>query len=260
METQGTEREITLTDLWEVFIRHIVPMLLAAILCVGLLAGYSKLILKPLYNSTATLYVLKQDKASDYVYTQSDFTLAMNVVNDCTYMLKSHTVLDDVIEELGLDMSYSELYSSISTSNPDNTRVLEVSVKTGSAERSKQIADSLCRIASEKITAAMGMDQVNVFAAGTLEVRPCNTVGLTKYVIAGIAAVVFVYAIYLVAFMLDDRIKSEEDIQKYLGLSVLGEIPNSNDSKHKGGKYGRYGKYGGRYGKYYRGTNGGSKE
>ena len=240
MEAAMTERVITLGDLWEVFVRHIVPILLIAILCVGLLAGYSVILLQPKYNSTATLYVLKPDKTSDYVYTQSDFTLALNVVNDCTYMLKSHAVLDDVIRELGLGMGYKELYDAISASNPDNTRVLEVSVKTASAQESKRIADCVCRIASEKITAAMGMDQVNIYAAGTLEDKPCNTIGLSKYALVGIAAAVIVYAIYLVAFMLDDRIKSEEDIQKYLGLSVLGEIPNSEGIKRRGGKYGKY--------------------
>ena len=240
MEAQMTDRVITLGDLWEVFVRHIVPIFLIALLCMGLLAGYSAAIVEPKYNSTATLYVLKQDKTSDYVYTQSDFTLALNIVNDCTYMLKSHAVLDDVIGELGLNMSYKELYDAISTANPDNTRVLEVSVKTPSAQESKRIADCVCRIASEKITAAMGVDQLNIYAEGTLENKPCNTIGLSKYAITGIAAAVIVYAVFLVAFMLDDRIKTEEDIQKYLGLSVLGEIPNSGDNKRKSGKYGKY--------------------
>ena len=126
--------------------------------------------------------------------------------------------------------------------------MLEVSVKTASAQESKRIADCVCRIASEKITAAMGMDQVNIYAEGTLENKPCNTVGLTKYAITGIAAAVVVYAVYLVAFMLDDRIKTEEDVVKYLGLSVLGDIPNGSDTKHRSAKYGRYYRNGKHYG------------
>ena len=235
-----TERVITLGDLWEIFVRHIIPIILAAILCVSVLFVYSNVFVTPKYNSTATLYVLKQDKTSDYVYTQSDFTLALNIVNDCTYMLKSHTVLDSVISELGLNMSYKQLYDSISTSNPDNTRVLEVSVRTNSNAESKRIVDCLCHTASEKITAAMGMDQVNVYASGTMEDKPCNTVSMSKYAIAGIAGAVFVYAVYLIAFMLDDKIKTEEDVAKYLGLSVLGEIPNSNSSKRNKHKYSGY--------------------
>lgn len=240
MEMQETGRVITLSDIWEVFVRHIIPIILAAILCVSALFAYTNIFVTPKYNSTATLYVLKQDKTNDYVYTQSDFTLALNIVNDCAYMLKSHAVLDSAIYELGLDMSYNELYGSISTSNPDNTRVLEVSVKTDSNTEAKRIVDCICRIASEKITAAMGMDQVNIYASGTMEDKPCNTMSMSKYVIAGIAGAILMYAVYLIAFMLDDKIKSEEDVAKYLGLSVLGEIPNSNASKRKKSKYYSY--------------------
>ena len=49
-----------------------------------------------------------------------------------------------------------------------------------------------------------------------------------------------VYSAYLIAFILDDKIKTEDDVAKYLGLSVLGEIPNSKNAKKNRGKYQGY--------------------
>ena len=204
METQ-TESAITLAELWEILKNHIVHILLVVLLCEVLLFDYSGLILQPQYNSTATLYVLRQKNADDYVYTPSDFTLALDVVNDCRYMLKSHAVLDDVISELGLDMSYDELYDRIETSNPDGTRILEVSVKTLSAQESKRIADCVCRTASDRISAAMGMDQVNIYSEGILEDKPCNSIGFSGYAITGISAAAVMYAVFLTAYLVDDR-------------------------------------------------------
>lgn len=204
METQ-TESAITLAELWEVFKTHILHILLVAALCEVLLFDYSGLILQPQYNSTATLYVLRQKNADDYVYTPSDFTLALDVVNDCRYMLKSHAVLDGVIRELGLDMSYDELYDCIVTSNPDGTRILEISVKTSSAQESKRIADCVCRIASDRISAAMGMDQVNIYSDGTLEDKPCNSIGFSEYAITGIAAVAVMYGVFLTAHLINSQ-------------------------------------------------------
>ena len=44
---------------------------------------------------------------------------------------------------------------------------------------------------------------------------------------------------------LDDRIRTEEDIERYLGLSVLGDIPNADDKKsHQYGYYKAYGAHG----------------
>ena len=228
MDHQDSSVTIYLSDLWDVFVRHIVVIILAALVCLAGVYIYATKIVKPLYNSTSTLYVLRQDDTENY--SSSDFSLALNLVNDCTYMLKSHAVLDDVIEDLELDMSYGELSDSISTRNPDSSRILEVSVKTGDPELSKKIVDKLCTIGSERISEAMRMDQVSVFERGTLENKPCNRVGMTRYILFGVLGALLCYLIFVVAFLLDDKIKTEEDVKRYLKLSVLGEIPFTTTS------------------------------
>lgn len=243
MEGQDTERVIALEDIWRVFASHIIPIILAVVMVVALLFVYGTVFLTPEYSSTSTLYILKQENSNDYVYTQSDFSLALNVINDCTYMVKSHEVLDSVINKLGLDTGYKKLYNSISINNPDNTRILEVTVETENAEQSKQIVDEICQTAANKINKTMGVDQVNVYSKGTVGVKPSNSIGMTTYALVGIAAAVIMYLIYFFAFLLDDKIRTEEDVDKYLGLSVLGEIPNSDTSKRKHSKYGYYYNY-----------------
>lgn len=78
----------------------------------------------PKYEAKATLYILKQDASK--TAASSDFSTALSVVNDCAYILRMESVLDEVIEELGLNTNYSTLRSRISTSNPEETRILEV--------------------------------------------------------------------------------------------------------------------------------------
>jgi hypothetical protein len=50
--------------------------------------------------------------------------------------------------------------------------------------------------------------------------------------------------IFLFIFLLDDRIRTEEDIERYLGLSILGDIPNIDDVKNKKKGYYKYKGYG----------------
>ena len=246
MEKQDTMRVITLNDIWDVFINHIIPIVLIAAMCVALLFAYGTIILTPTYSSTSTLYILKQDNSNDYVYTQADFSMALNIVNDCTYMVKSHEVLDKVISQLNLDVGYKELYDSITIENPDNTRVLEVTVESKDAQQSKEIADELCRVAAGKINDTMGINQVNLYSKGTVSSNPSNSISLTVYAFVGIMAAIIAYAVYLIAFVLDDKITTEEDVEKYLGLSVLGEIPNCNSTKNKNGMHKNRYTYGGK--------------
>lgn len=245
-------RVIALVDIWNTFIWHWIPIFLAAVLSVTAVFLYAKFIRQPLYRSTAALYILRQEREPDYAYTSSDFSLALNVVSDCDYMLKSHAVLDEVIDELQLQIGYKELAKMISTNNPEGSRVLEVSVMSESPQLSKKIVDSVCRIGAEKISDAMGFNQVNVYDNGTLSDHPNNAIGLRRYALVGFSAAILVYLAYFVALLLDDKVKSEEDVHKYLNLSVLGDIPNASAAA-AGGKYGRYSRYDrkGRYGKYY---------
>ena len=68
MERQETMRVITLADLWEVFIRHIVPIVLIAAICVVLVFAYGTVFLTPKYSSTSTLYILKQDNSNRHIF------------------------------------------------------------------------------------------------------------------------------------------------------------------------------------------------
>lgn len=194
------------------------------------------------YASTATLYILRQADSANASDASSDFSLALKVVNDCTYLLKSHTVLDEVISSLNLDMEYEDLYDCVSTSNPEDTRILEVTVKADSPELAKRIVDRICTIGSQRIEDAMGFQQVNLYELGTTDPNPCNSTRMITFAFAGIVAAVMMYVFFLIIFLLDDRIKADdENLERYLGLSVLGNIPNADGKK--AGKYGYYKTY-----------------
>lgn len=253
-------RVISLRDLWEVFRRRFMLMLLAAALVAGGAFAFTQLTFKPRYESTATLYIFRQadEQSQSSSTTYSDFTLALRLVNDCNYILKSHSTLDPVISNLGLDLEYNDLYDSITVSNPDDTRILAVKVEADTPEEAKRIVDEVCEIGIVQIEEAMGFEQVTLFESGIPDEKPCNTTPLTTFAILGLLAAVVVYAIYLIAFLLDDRIRTDEDIEHMLGLSVLGDIPNANSSRKGRGYKGYYGKrYYGK--KYYGGKQKGSQ-
>lgn len=246
MENKNTVTEIDLLDLLRyLFVpKRICIAMAAAVLAVALLAIYNHVTYVPEYKAKSTLYILKQD-AEKTLASSSDFSTALNVVNDCAYILKMESVLGEVIEELNLDTSYSALKGKISVNNPNETRVLEVTARALSPDLAVRIADSVCRIGTQKINESVGFMQVHVTEEAQRDSAPCNKPGLKSYVLAGLLVAVVVYAVYFVLYMLDDGIHSDEDVQRYLGLSVLGRIPAleaiSRQSRYEYGGYGRSG-------------------
>lgn len=235
-------RTITFKDFLSLFLGKLWLIILIPLLCMGGVFLQQQFLFTPEYESTATLYILKQENESTYNYTTQDFSLALDVVNDCTYILKSHAVLDEVMASLELEMSYRDLYESIETNNPSDTRILEVTVTTHSAALSKEIADQVCRIGTEKIAGAMGFEQVNLYENGLLSSEPSNQLSIITYLLIGILAAIITYSIVIIVYIFDDTLKTQEDIERYLGLSILGDIPNANDKKNH--HYGYYSAYG----------------
>ncbi|MBQ7800870.1 MAG: hypothetical protein IJ375_00935 [Oscillospiraceae bacterium] len=225
-------RIVTLKDLWDLLVRRIVVMVLAAVIAAGAFFVVDMATYDPQYSSTATLYILRQNGSGDTSSGEAanELSLALRLVYDCNYFLKSRTVLNTVIEDLGLDMTYKQLYSRITTTNPSNTRVLEITVQGDTPEQAKAIVDRICDIGPSKIEEAMGFSQVNLYEYGTLPEGPSNSPNILSCGVVGIVAAVLVYAAYFLVFLLDDRIRTNEDIERELGLSVLAEIPDLNGS------------------------------
>lgn len=239
MEKQETSHIVTLKDLWGVFIGKLLIILLVGATVTAGSFAWNRIATVPQYKSTATLYILRQDNENTAV--SSDFSLALNVVNDCTYLLKSHAVVDQVISELNLDMDYKQLRSCISTANPENTRILEVSVVADTPQQAQAIVNIVCEIGSEKIEEAMGFSQVRLYEYGILNETPCNTTGFLAFLALGIVAAALMYAICLVMFLQDDKIRTDEDVERYLGLSILGNIPDAGEASKNKSAYSVYG-------------------
>lgn len=249
MDETKNQQIITFKDIWELLLHRLIIILLVTALAVAIFFVYTKATYRPLYQSTATLYIAGDDsyEGNSSADAYNSYTLALKVVNDCDYLLSSRSVVDQVIQDLNLKIDYSTLQGRISTNNPQNTRILEVTVQAETPELAQQIVDRLCEIGELKINKAIGSNHVHLYEYGTISSFPCNKTPTTTYVIVGTVAAVLTFGLCLLVYLLDDRIRTVEQIEQALGLSVLGDIPDYNSHHQKryyGYYYGRKGSYG----------------
>lgn len=249
MNETNNQQAVTLRDIWELFLQRWVIIVLVSILSVTVFFVGSKAVYRPMYQSTATLYIVGDDSYSGNTSADAynSYTLALKVVSDCDYLLASRSVVNQLIEEMDLKMGFASLQERIKTKNPANTRILEVTVEAETPDLAKQIADRLCEIGEEKINDAMGANHVRLYEYGTHSTVPCNKTPNTTYLIVGVVAAAVTFIICLLVFFLDDRLRSAEQIEQVLGLSVLGDIPdytiqhkNAYSYYSKKGSYGAY--------------------
>lgn len=244
---KNSARAITIKELWGIFIQRLWVLILVAAIGVGVAYTVVQLTFVPQYESVATLYIMREDDDDSPSEKVQEYNLAIRVLYDCDYILKSHKVLDQVIVKLKnsedpIDLTYGELRSSITISNPTDTRILEVKVVGDTPEEAKRTVDALCEIGTGSISTLMNEGQVTLYEYGLKSTSPCNKTGIMTFMLIGVAIAVGVYMIFVIAYMVDDRIKSDEDIENYFGLSVLGDIPDASEQQNK--RYGSYRRYG----------------
>lgn len=191
---------------------------------------YSYFVVTPLYNSTGKLYLMNKD--SDKIST-GELAVSSYLTKDYENLITDRVVLDEVSDRLGNKYSYNELKNAVSLVNPEDTRFLEITVTTASPTDSKKIVDTVCTVAQEKIIELLGIDRVTIIRNGNISKTPC--VPNVKFnLIKAFAVGILIYiAVVVVIVMLDDKITSPEDVDKYLGISVLGNIPYQNKAKSK---------------------------
>ena len=219
----------------EIDIGHILSILwekILVIIATGIIVGLagflvSKFLITPKYESETKLYVL--NRANDSATTLSDVQLSTQLTKDYQILVTSAPVMNQVIKELGLNMKAPELASTISVDTPSDTRVLQITVTSDDPKRAKDIADKVAQVSSKKICDIMKIEQVNVIEEGSLSEEPAvDTV--QKWTLIGLAlGIVLSCAVIIIRSMLDDTVKTTEDVEKYFDLSTLAVIPISEE-------------------------------
>ena len=250
MEEQKTqETEIHLQDLWAI-LKHcwwqllIVLVVVSMVLYIGLNATH-----EDEYTASLTIYVLAIPNAGEGENPSYNSTAllswATNLINDCEILIKSRDqVLKPVIIEENLSLAPKDMEKMISIKRvSENARVLRLSFTSKDAERSRDIVNSLGDQACEYFNGICGVDLLSVVDYAEAPTIPSNPVSTLRILLIAFACAILVYAIHFLRFILDDKINNAGDVEKYLGLSILGVIPNKDDVGRRKSKYGYYYSY-----------------
>lgn len=222
MEERYEETEIDLVEVFHALVAKIWLIILLAALGFGLMIGYTTLFVKPTYSSSSTIYILTK---STSITSLADFQIGTQLTQDYKVIITSRPVLEEVIGNLGLNLTYETLKKKISVNNPDNTRFLEITVTDNDAYLAKKIVDELTNVSVAKTAEVMETDPPNIMDYGQLPDAPVAPSMKKNGIIGGLLGFVLACAIIILRYMMNDSIKTGEDVEKYLSLNVLGMIP-----------------------------------
>ncbi len=227
------EIEIDLMEIVMVLMRWIWVIAAAAVVGGLIMLIYSSFFITPTYKSTTRIVVLNTEKNDDV--NLSDLQVGTQLTNDYSELITSRYVVESVIEKFNLNVTYESFVKNIAVSTPSNTRIIDITLTDTDPLKAKEMVDELRNVAAIRIKEVMQIEAVNVVDEGNVPTQKAAP-SIKKYTLIGILIGGFLaVAVVLVLYLLDDTIKSSEDVERYLHLSTLGLIPiiETEDAKKK---------------------------
>lgn len=223
---------IDLTEILSAVRQHLLELIFVTL--AAALVGFtaSKFLMNPKYDSSALMIVNTRQDVNANV-TSDQINSATKLVSTYSIIIKSDTVLQQVIDNLGLNLTYAKLNKRVTVAAVDDTQVMKITVQSDSPEWARQVCEQIITVAPDVIKEAVEAGSVKVISNPSLATEPVSPNIEKNTILAAAVGFVLVIGIIVLQVLLDNKINTEEDVTKYLDMTVLGVIPQYDQGGKK---------------------------
>lgn len=186
----------------------------------------------PKYQASSTIYVISR---KDSAINISDLQIGTALTDDYIQVFHMWEVQEKVISNLDLPYTYSQLDKMLSVTNASNTRMLEITVTSESAQEAADIANEYATVVRDYIAKKMATDKPSIMSTALVPTVPVSPNKTKSILLGALLGFVVSAGVVVVITLLDDTYKTTEDIKKYTGLVTMAVIPleKSDEPKHQ---------------------------
>ena len=229
------ETSIDPLELVRQLLAHIGLILIVAAVCTAAAGFYTSYFVTPIYESTAKLYVLN---SQDTIPTLYDLQVGEYLANDYIEVFNTWEVHETVIKNLDLPYTNGYMQDMLAVSNPSQTRILYITIKSPDPHEAMEIANEYAAVAIQFISKTMSTEEPNIMSMAQEPAYPSSPNMSFNLIFGFILGCIISIGAVTLRFVIDDKIKTADDIRKYTNLSVLSVVPtlkrkrmNSNSAK-----------------------------
>lgn len=200
------------------------PLIILLMTIVGIIGAiYSLFLQKPMYKSTTSV-ILKNDSTQSNNLTFNDLNMNKNLVGTYSEIVKSKRTLNQVIENLKLDYTASELSGMIQVNAVADTEIIKITVTNNNRKNAKVIADEAANVFVEEIPELYSISNVSILDKAEVANLPYNINIKKQIIIYLLIGLVLGCGIVFIIYYFDRTVKSVEQVEAKLGLPILGAV------------------------------------
>ena len=210
-EIQNEEIEINLAELFQVLKEHLHIIIISTLICAILVGAFTIFFVKKQYASTAR------------IFPKPNNSMTKNYVA----LLGGNNIQSKVAKELNVDTNV--VSSALSISNETDTQIISISATTTDPQLSKKIVDTTVNVFTNEVKETLNINNITTVDDAKLQTSPVSPSVPKNIVIGGLVGAILSIGIIFIRFMLDNRLHTKEDVEKYLEIPNLGVIPYFED-------------------------------
>lgn len=224
------EDEIDLLELGRALLKRAWAIVLCFVIGAVSMGMYTKLFVTPQYQASSMIYILGK---STSLSSTLDLQLSRQLTLDFEILAKSRPVVEEVIDTLGLNYTYEQLSGIITVENPESSNILKIVVTSTDPELAANIANEMADATASRVAEVMVTDKPSTVEDAVVPAHPVSPSLKKNVMLGGLAGAVLAAGIIAVLFLMDDTIKSEEDVRKYMKLNVLASVPKDRKKRRR---------------------------
>ncbi|WP_207652890.1 YveK family protein [Anaeromicrobium sediminis] len=223
---------IDIRELFFVVKKRMGIIFLITIISIITSALVSVYVLEPVYETYTTMMVGKT-KSQESLLEYSDVLLSQKLVKTYGEIAKSKSVLKVVKDDLKLEIGLDELKEQISVNSVKDTEIIMIKVQNTDPKMARNIANHTARIFKRQVIQIMKVDNVQIIDKAEIPEEPIKPRKTMNVAIAGVLGLMVSFGLVFLLEYLDNTIKNPEDVEKHLGLPVIGTIPQMDNMNKK---------------------------
>lgn len=229
--------ELDLKELFEMFWNKKIKIILIVAIFTVIGIIYTMTFVTPKYTSWTTLVLAGQEKNDadkSETITTTDITLNSKLIATYSELVTSTNVVRQVISNLGISIDEGTLKKNISVTAREGTDVIEISVTDQNPTYAMKIANEIAKVFMEQVSEIYNISNIHVVDQAEEPETPSNVNHVRDVIIFAFVGIVASVIYVLIANMLDNTVKTREEVERIFKIPVIAEIPLA--TVEKGGK------------------------